>query len=98
MTTIGKRLQTAMQQDHWEAHQENYTASFLADTSEQQAFGEQTLPPLLDGERMSLSLLRKRVRAGWYQDDLHSEEANHLLFLRWLVRAGLISEWTEEEE
>lgn len=47
---------------------------------------------------MSLSLLRRRVRSGWYQDDLHSQEANHLIFLRWLVRAGLMSEWTEEEE
>lgn len=47
---------------------------------------------------MSLSLLRRRVRSGWYQDDLHSQEANHLIFLRWLVQAGLMSEWTEEEE
>lgn len=47
---------------------------------------------------MSLSLLRRRIRAGWYQDDLHSQEASRLLFLRWLVRAGLISEWNAEEE
>ncbi len=46
-------------------------------------------------ERMSLSLLRRRIRAGWYEDDLRSEEANHLLFLRWLVREGLLSEWAE---
>ena len=49
-------------------------------------------------ERMSLSLLRRRIRTGWYQDDLHSQEASRLLFLRWLVRAGLISEWNAEEE
>ena len=50
-----------------------------------------------EGERMSLSLLRRRIRAGWYADDMHSPEANHLRFLRWLVREGLLSEWNEEE-
>ncbi len=38
--------------------------------------------------------LRARVRAGGYQDDLVSEETNRLLFLRWMVRNGRISEWT----
>ncbi|HEY7358892.1 MAG TPA: hypothetical protein VH590_20555 [Ktedonobacterales bacterium] len=49
-------------------------------------------------ERVSLSLLRRRVRAGWYEDDLHSQEARRLLFLRWLVREGLLSEWNETEK
>ncbi len=48
------------------------------------------------GQRMTLSLLRRRIRAGWYEDDLRSEEANHLLFLRWMVRQGLLSEWDEK--
>ncbi len=47
-------------------------------------------------ERMSLSLLRRRVRAGWYEDDLYAQEARRLLFLRWLVREGLLSEWETE--
>jgi hypothetical protein len=51
-----------------------------------------------EGERMSLSLLRRRIRAGWYQDDLRSQQTNHLIFLRWLVREGLLSEWDGVEE
>lgn len=47
-------------------------------------------------ERMSLSLLRRRIRAGWYEDDVSSPQANRLRFLRWLVREGLLSEWNEE--
>jgi hypothetical protein len=106
--TIGKRLQTDMQHNDREAHQETPPASFFADdlitashadlSPGQQTVGEQPTPLPLEGERMSLSLLRRRVRAGWYQDDLHSQEANHLIFLRWLVRSELMSEWTEEEE
>jgi hypothetical protein len=49
--------------------------------------------PSAPAERMSLSLLRRRIRAGWYEDDMHSQEAQRLLFLRWLVREGLLSEW-----
>ena len=48
-------------------------------------------------ERMSLSLLRRRIRAGWYEDDLSSQSAQRLLFLRWLVREGLLTEWEEGE-
>ncbi len=110
--TIGKRLQTDMQHNDKEADQETHPASFFADnlttassdsshadlSPGQQTIDKQFTPPPLEGERMSLSLLRRRVRAGWYQDDLHSQEANHLIFLRWLVRSGLMSEWTEEEE
>ena len=84
-----------MQHNDRDANQEIHLASFLADDL---AIGNELPPPLLEGERMSLSLLRRRVRAGWYQDDLHSQEANHLIFLRWLVRAGLMSEWAEDEE
>jgi hypothetical protein len=112
MATIGKRLQTDMQHNDREAHQKIDPASFFADdlttassasshvdhSPGQQISDNEFLPPPLEGERMSLSLLRRRVRAGWYQDDLHSQEANHLIFLRWLVRAGLMSEWNEEEE
>jgi hypothetical protein len=50
------------------------------------------------GGRMSLSLLRRRIRAGWYQDDLRSEQANRLIFLRWLAREGLLNEWDGVEE
>ena len=42
---------------------------------------------------MTLSLLRWRVRAGWYQDDLQPMERRRLEFVRWLYRAGLLSEW-----
>jgi hypothetical protein len=101
-----------MQHNDREANQKTQAASFFADdlasatsapyhterSPGQQIIGKQFTPPPLEGKRMSLSLLRRRVRAGWYQDDLHSQEANHLIFLRWLVRAGLMSEWTEEEE
>ncbi len=47
---------------------------------------------------MSLSLLRRRIRVGWYQDDLRSEQANRLIFLRWLAREGLLNEWDGVEE
>lgn len=101
-----------MQHNNGEANQQIQTASYLADdlTSASSAACNTEFAPgqratdahlasfEAEEERMSLSLLRRRIRAGWYQDDLHSQEANHLLFLRWLVRAGLMSEWNEQEE
>lgn len=101
-----------MQHNNREANQQIKTASIPADdlTSASSAACNAELSPgqrSTDArlapfeaaeERMSLSLLRRRIRAGWYQDDLHSQEASRLLFLRWLVRAGLISEWNAEEE
>lgn len=44
-------------------------------------------------ERMTLSLLRARIRAGAYQDDRYAEGERHLLFLCWLVRQGQLNEW-----
>ena len=101
-----------MQHNNGEANQQIQTTSYLADdlTSASSDASNVELSPgqraadvylasfEAEEERISLSLLRRRIRAGWYQDDLHSQEANHLLFLRWLVRAGLMSEWNEEED
>ncbi len=49
-------------------------------------------------EKITLSLLRARIRAGEYQDDLHSPEENRLIFLRWLVQQGCFNEWDVEEQ
>ena len=49
-------------------------------------------------ERMTLSHLRARIRAGAYQDDLYAGEESHLLFLRWLVRQGWANEWQVADE
>ncbi|HLW02246.1 MAG TPA: hypothetical protein VKT82_26560 [Ktedonobacterales bacterium] len=76
-------------------YQETHTASLSSDDAYAATPAE--VQPT-SGERMSLSLLRRRVRAGWYEDDLHSQTGLRLLFLRWLVREGLLSEWSEAEE
>jgi len=47
---------------------------------------------------MNLSLLRARIRAGGYQDDLHSITVNRLIFLRWLVQQGWVSEWSVADD
>lgn len=44
-------------------------------------------------ERMTLSHLRARIRAGAYQDDRYAQGERHLLFVRWLVRQGQLNEW-----
>ena len=49
-------------------------------------------------ERMTLSHLRARIRAGAYQDDLYNLGERRLLFLRWLVRQGWVNEWQVEDE
>jgi hypothetical protein len=77
-----------MQSNEWAMNQK------MNDADEENAAESAVIQPD-EGERMSLSLLRRRIRAGWYEDDVRSPEANHLRFLRWLVREGLLSEWTE---
>ena|SRR5579883_2236572 len=64
----------------------------------ERAIPEQQTDLQPEGGRMSLSLLRRRIRVGWYQDDLRSEQANRLIFLRWLAREGLLNEWDGVEE
>ncbi len=49
-------------------------------------------------ERMTLSHLRARIRAGAYQDDLYALEERRLLFLRWLVWQGWVNEWQVTDE
>lgn len=49
-------------------------------------------------ERMTLSRLRARIRAGAYQDDRYAEGELHLLFLRWLVRQGQLNEGQVTDE
>ena len=43
--------------------------------------------------KMNLSLLRKRIRAGEYLDDLHDLNENRVAFARWLVQQGKLNEW-----
>jgi hypothetical protein len=50
--------------------------------------GDQSMP-----QRMTLSHLRARIRAGAYQDDQYADEERRLLFLRWLVGQGWVNEW-----
>lgn len=48
-------------------------------------------------EKMTLSLLRARIRAGEYQDDRFSTEGNRLLFLCRLIQQGYFNEWDVED-
>ncbi|HEY7346895.1 MAG TPA: hypothetical protein VH599_01155 [Ktedonobacterales bacterium] len=83
-----------LQNKEWNENQEMNTNSIYV--PEENTAESLVIQPA-EGERMSLSLLRRRVRAGWYEDDVRSKEVNRLLFLRWLVREGLLSEWNEGE-
>lgn len=49
-------------------------------------------------ERLTLSLLRARIRAGGYQDDVHTETVYRLLFARWLAQQGVLNEWDIQAE
>lgn len=49
-------------------------------------------------ERMTLSHLRARIRAGAYQDDSYAPEERRQGFLRWLVRQGWVNEWPVADE
>ena len=42
---------------------------------------------------MTLSLLRWRILAGFYADDLRCLEYERLLFARWLYQTGRLHDW-----
>lgn len=89
-----QKVGMTMQSNEWKKHQEMHEMHFS--TNDENSI-ESSMMPSAPEERMSLSLLRRRIRSGWYEDDRYSEEAQRLLFLRWLVREGVLSEWSAAE-